>query len=122
ALPIYLARLNSSSAKRCRQAEGIRDRLRHLDRLCRTHRINNLVDPKEGDAQSAEDTQSRGVIAVGSIGPRDEQNKNGQMRQSLGILPGVHSPHAEGKESGKNSRHGRIGSTAASRSRWWWNV
>src|ERR1700674_722561 len=115
------ARLNFSSApKRCRQAKRIRDRLSRLDRSCRTHRINNLVDPKEGYANSAEGAQSRGVIAVGGVGPGDEQNKNGQMRQSLRILAGVHSTHAERKKSGENSRHSRIGSTAASRRRRRW--
>ena len=50
----------------------------------------------------------------------DEQCKDGKMRQSLGILPGVNGANAEGKESSKNSRHGRVRPAAGCRRRRRW--
>jgi hypothetical protein len=73
-----------------------RHRLRHLNRLRRAHRINNLVDDEERDAESAEDAQSPEWSLSAAL-PGDEQNKDGQMCQPLGILPGVNRAHAEGK-------------------------
>ena len=42
--------------------------------------------------------------AVAGIRPRNQQDKNRQMRQPLGILPGIYRANAERKESRKNSQ------------------
>ena len=103
-----------AAAKSRRQTKGIRHRLRHLNCLCRAHRINDLVYVKEGNAEAADNAQSFAMSAVAGVSPGDEQNKSRQMRQSLGILPGVNRAYAEGKESGENSSDRRVRSTAAS--------
>src|ERR1035438_4820266 len=107
------------AAKGCRQAEGIRDWLRHLNRLCRAHRINDLVHVKEGDAEAADNAQSLAMSMAAGARPGNQQGHDRQMRQSLGILAGVDSTHAEGTESGKNSCHRRIGPAARSKSTDW---
>src|ERR1019366_8916027 len=60
------------------------------------------------------------VSTVAGVRPGDEQNKNGKMRQSLGVLSRVHGTDAEGEESGQNSGYGRVGTAAASRRRRRW--
>src|ERR1035441_2924076 len=105
------------AAKSGRQAEGIWDRLRHLDRLCRTHRIDDLVDVKKGDAEAADNAQSFAMSVVARAGPGDEQSEDGQVRQSFGVLPGVDGAHAKGEESGEDSGHRRVRAAAASRRR-----
>src|SRR5208282_2415919 len=108
-----------SAAKSCRQAERIRYRLRHLDRPGRAHRIDNLVDDEEHQAQDANSLECVVAVILRRISAGEKGGKDGQMRQSLGILPGVHGAHAEGEKSGQNSGDCRVGPAAAG-GRWRW--
>src|ERR1700678_1514609 len=83
-----------------------------LNRLSRPNRVEDLVDDEKGDAESAESPQSRRVVVIGSVNSGDQQNKNCQMRESLGVLSGVDRAHAKGKESSENSGYSWVGSTA----------
>src|ERR1035437_8787377 len=57
-------------------------------------------------------------MTSGSVDARYQHTKDPQMRQSLGVLPGVNRAHAEREKSSKHSGHRRVGA-AASRLRWW---
>ena len=106
------------AAKCCRQTVRIGSGQTGLYGARRAHRIDNLVNVEEADGDAADNAQSFAVPAVASANPSNQHTKDPQMRQSLGVLPGVNRAHAEGEKSSKNSGHRRVGA-AASRLRWW---